>query len=347
MTDDRRVRDIGEFSLIERLSAALPAHVRGTGGLEVGIGDDAAVWQPTAGERVVVTTDSLIENVHFRLEWTDWESLGHKMLAVNISDLAAMGADPNLAFVTLGLTGDERIDDLESLYRGLGALAHQHGMTIAGGDVVRSPRALVLHVTALGISRQGRVLTRSGANPGDLIGVTGTLGASAAGLRLLALNPTDPRRRAATADRLIAAHLRPEPRVALGAVLLEHGATSAMDLSDGLLGDLPKILSASRASARLDEREIPVAAAVNALFAEEGIDLAMRGGEDYELLFTAPPGARTAIERAMREAGGTATFVGDIGPIGSDQPTIEIMGLDNRLRTGPPGAFDHFRGVES
>jgi thiamine-monophosphate kinase len=346
MTDDRRVRDIGEFGLIERLSAVLPVHVQGAGGLEVGIGDDAAVWQPAAGERVVVTTDSLIENVHFRLDWTDWESLGHKMLAVNMSDLAAMGADPKLALVTLGLNGDERIDDLESLYRGLGALAGLHGMTIAGGDIVRSPRALVLHVTALGNSRLRRVLTRSGANVGDRIGVTGTLGASAAGLRLLELNPNDPRRRAATADRLIEAHLKPEPRVALGAVLLEHGATSAMDLSDGLLGDLPKVLFASQVSARIDEREIPVAAAVHALFANEWIDLAMRGGEDYELLFTAPPGAWTAIEQAMQEAGGTATFVGDIVPMRSDQPTIEIMGLDHRLRTELPGAFDHFGGAQ-
>ncbi|MBW3633850.1 MAG: thiamine-phosphate kinase [Chloroflexi bacterium] len=347
MTNDRRVRDIGEFGLIERLSAALPAQVRDGGGLEVGIGDDAAVWQPVAGERVVVTTDSLIENVHFRLDWTDWASLGHKMLAVNISDLAAMGADPKLAFVTLGLRGDERIDDLESLYRGLGALARQHGMIVAGGDVVRSPRAVAFQVTALGNSRRGRVLTRSGANAGDLIGVTGTLGASAAGLRLLALNPTDLRRQAATADRLIEAHLKPEPRVALGTVLLEHGATSAMDLSDGLLGDLPKILSASRVSGRIDERRIPVAAAVRALFADEWIGLAMRGGEDYELLFTAPPGAKAAIERAVQGAGGTATFIGDIVPMESNRPTIEIMGLDNRLRTELPGAFDHFGPAES
>ncbi len=113
--------------------------MRDGGSLEIGIGDDAAVWLPIAGEHVVLTTDSLIENVHFRLDWTNWESLGHKMLAVNISDLAAMGADPKLALVTLGLSGDERIDDLETLYRGLGALARQHNMIVAGGDIVRSP----------------------------------------------------------------------------------------------------------------------------------------------------------------------------------------------------------------
>ena len=342
MTDEPRVRDIGEFGLIERLTAALPVEARGVSGLEVGIGDDAAVWRPTSGERIVVTTDSLVEDVHFRLAWTDWESLGHKALAVNVSDLAAMGAAPKLAVVAMGLTGDERIVDLESLYRGLGALARRFDMAIAGGDIVRSLGGLVLHVTALGNSRRGRVLPRSGAQSGDLIGVTGTLGASAAGLRLLQLNSNDPRRRAATADHLIDAHLRPEPRVALGAVLLENGATSAMDLSDGLVGDLAKVLSASHVSARLEEREIPIAAAVQALFASEWLDLALRGGEDYELLFTAPPSAWPAIEREMRAVGGTVSVIGEILPSRLDQPAIEIVGLDDRLRTEMPGAFDHF-----
>ena len=259
-----------------------------------------------------MTTDSLVEDVHFRRDWTDWESLGHKSLAVNVSDLAAMGAIPKLAVISLGLDGDERVGDLQALYRGLGALARRHGMAIAGGDIVRSPLGLILHVTALGETRGRRVLTRSGANAGDLIGVTGTLGASAAGLRLLGLDAADPRRRAATADQLIEAHLRPEPRVALGAALLENGATSAMDLSDGLLGDLPKILAASGVSARLDEGAIPVAAAVRALFPDEWIELALRGGEDYELLFTAPRRAWDAIEDAARQAGGTVTAIGEI-----------------------------------
>ena len=264
-----------------------------------------------------MTTDSLIEDVHFRRDWTDWESLGHKSLAVNVSDLAAMGAIPRLAVISLGLDGGERVGDLQAFYRGLGALARRHDMTIAGGDIVRSPRGFVLHVTALGETRGRRVLTRSGANAGDLIGVTGTLGASAAGLRLLGLAIDDPRRRAATADQLIEAHLRPEPRVALGAALLEHGATAAMDLSDGLLGDLPKILAASGVAARLDEGAIPVAAAVRALFPDEWVDLALRGGEDYELLFTAPRHAWDAIEAAARQTGGTVTAIGEIGARGS------------------------------
>lgn len=343
MTDDaRRVRDIGEFGLIDILAQSLPAAAQAAAGLQVGIGDDAAVWRPSAGEDVVVTTDCLVEDVHFRRDWTDWKSLGHKMLAVNVSDLAAMGAVPRLAVVTLGLRGDELVSDLQDLYRGLGALARRHDMTVAGGDIVRSPHGLVFHITALGETRAGRVLTRSGAHPGDLIGVTGTLGASAAGLRLLGLESGDPRRGAATAGLLIDAHLRPEPRVALGAVLLGHGATAAMDLSDGLVGDLPKILAVSGVSARLDARRIPVAASVRALFPDEWIDLALRGGEDYELLFTAPADAWDGIAREAVGMGGAATVIGEIVIRHEGEAALEIVDLHGVRQIGAPGAFDHF-----
>jgi thiamine-monophosphate kinase len=342
MTNGRLVRDVGEFGLIEILAGSLPPDVRVGTDLQVGIGDDAAVWTPSPGENVVVTTDSLVEDVHFRLDWTDWESLGHKTLAVNVSDLAAMGAQPKLAIVSLGLDGAERVADLTALYKGLGALARRHGMVIAGGDIVRSPRGLVLHVTALGETRGQRALARSGANAGDLIGVTGTLGASAAGLRLLGLGPADPRRRAATAGQLIEAHLRPEPRAVLGAILLEQGATSAMDLSDGLLGDLPKILAASGVAARVDEAAVPVAAALRALFPDEWLEMALRGGEDYELLFTAPRKSWDSIEAAARQSGGSVTAIGEIVPGGSDPQGVELTGRDGARRIFAPGAFDHF-----
>src|SRR5688500_19090774 len=168
MIDERRVRDVGEFGLIEILAASLPAQVQAATGLELGMGDDAAVWQPTHDEHVVVTTDSLVEDVHCRRDWTDWENLGHKSLAVNVSDLAAMGASPRLAVVSLGLDGDERVDDLRALYRGLGALARRHEMTIAGGDIVRSPGGMVLKVTAIGATRDRRVLQRSREKSGGV-----------------------------------------------------------------------------------------------------------------------------------------------------------------------------------
>ena len=341
MSGVRRVRDLGEFGLIDLLRDALPAAVREASAVALGIGDDAAVWQPASGERVVITTDSLVEGVHFRLDWTGWGELGHKTLAVNVSDLAAMGAAPRLAVVTLALRGDEWVTDLLDLYRGLGDLAQREGMVVAGGDVVRSPHCLTFHVTALGETRGGRVLTRSGARPGDRIGVTGTLGAAAAGLRLLELD-RDPKRHATTAETLIAAHLRPQPRVAMGAALLAHGASSAMDLSDGLLGDLPKILDASGASARIDAARVPVAAAVRALFPDDWLDLALRGGEDYELLFTAAGDRWREIERAVAAVGGTVAAIGEVVPLHGGEPEIALVQLDGEVRRPRPGAFDHF-----
>lgn len=340
MDMDRTVAEIGEFGLIAALAAALPPAARAGSGVAVGIGDDAAVWTPSPGERVVVTTDSLVEHVHFRRDWHDWERLGHKTLAVNLSDIASMGALPKVAVVTLALRGDEPVRGLQAMYRGMGDLAARTGTVIAGGDIVRSPEALALHVAALGESRGGRVLMRSGARPGDLVGVSGTLGASAAGLALLA----EPALRgtAATADLLVDAHLRPEPRIALGGVLLERGATAAMDLSDGLFGDLPKILVASGVSARIDAGRIPVAAAVRALFPDRWLELATRGGEDYELLFTAPPAAWGAIAAGAETVGSAVTAIGEILPAGEAGPAMSLVGLDGREAPVGAGAFDHF-----
>lgn len=341
----RSVREIGEFGLIAALRAALPAAVAEGPALAVGIGDDAAVWRPTAGEALVVTADGLVEGVHFRLDpgWTDWRSLGHKALAVNLSDLAAMGAVARLATVTLGLRGTERVADLTALYAGVGALAERAGVLIAGGDIVASPAALGIHVTAIGETRGGRVLRRAGAQPGDVVAVSGTLGASAAGLRLLQDGAAGPRGGAATASALIDAHLRPEPRLALGGMLLAGGATAAMDLSDGLLGDLPKLLAASGTGARLDAAALPVAAAVRALFPDEWLELATRGGEDYELLFTVPPEAFAALRRDADEFGATLTAIGEIAEWRAEEPVLVIRGLGGVEAPVRAGAFDHFR----
>lgn len=335
------MREVGEFGLIEALTAVLPAAVRAGAGLRIGIGDDAAVWTPAPGASLIVTTDSLVDGVHFRRDWTDWASLGHKSLAVNLSDVAAMGGAPRVAVVTLGLRGDERVRDLEELYSGLGALASRTETLMAGGDIVASPEAFTIHVTVLGETIGTRVLTRSGARPGDLVAVSGAIGASAAGYRLLLAGEDDPRRNAATADLLIAAHLRPEPRIALGHVLVDHGATAAMDLSDGLFGDLPKVLARSGAGAEIDAASLPVAAAVRALFPRDWLDLATRGGEDYELLFTAPPDAFETIRVAAAEIEATVTAIGEIVERDEVAP-LRMQGLDGVVRPVEAGAFDHF-----
>ncbi len=335
MARDERVAEIGEFNLIDRLRAVLPPEVTAVAGDGLGIGDDAAIWTPPPGEDLVVTTDALIEDVHFRLDWTDWESLGHKMLAVNLSDIAAMGATPRLATIVLGLRGDERVADLEALYTGVGRLAAAHSTVIAGGDIVRSPHALVLSVTLIGSVVHGEAIRRAGAQPGDLIVVSGTLGASAAGLQLFAEGDD----RSATGPLLQAAHLRPNPRLAVGALMHASGVTAAMDLSDGLLGDLSKILTASGVSARIDLDQVPVLPAVRALLPQRWQEFALRGGEDYELLMTVPPDRFEMLAEGAGKVGATVTSVGVI--TAGNGGAIELSS-EGRLVSASVGAFDHF-----
>ncbi len=338
------VHDIGEFRLIERLRSALPDSVASSDALPLGIGDDAAVWRPPEAELLVISTDSLVEGIHFRLDpgWSRWADVGHKALAVSLSDLAAMGAVAGLAVVTLALRGSEVVEELMTGYRALGALAARWGCVVAGGDIVSSP-VVSLHVTVLGRARGGRVLRRDGTRVGDVVGVSGTLGASAAGLRLLREGPARPRFSAATASRLIEAHRRPEPRLDVGEVLLSRGATAAMDLSDGMLGDLPKILAASGVAAEVNVARLPVAAAVRALFPDDWQDLALRGGEDFELLFTAPTQAFGEISRGAEAIGATVTAVGRVVEQRGGTPILSVRDEDGTVKLIETGAFDHFR----
>jgi thiamine-monophosphate kinase len=336
------VSTVGEFGLIDRLLAVLPPETVAGPDLRLGIGDDAAIWRPSPGHELVITTDSLVEQVHFRLDWTDWTSLGHKSLAVNLSDLAAMGATPRLAVVTLALRGSEAVADLVSMYEGLGSLAKRCGVLLAGGDIVRSPNALVIHVTAIGELSEGTALTRAAARAGDLIAVSGTLGASAAGLRLLADGFTEVDSSPATASTLIAAHLRPEPRVPLGQLLRRLGVATAMDLSDGLLGDLPKILIRSAVSAEIEVDRLPVPAAVRALFPDDWLELALRGGEDYELLICASPEVMAECVRQAASVGATLTVIGRIVDPAGGPPELVVRDSDGTAIEIESGAFDHF-----
>jgi thiamine-monophosphate kinase len=331
------VRETGEFELIDRIREALPDAVRVPEGVREGIGDDAAVWLPLGGQELVITTDALVEGVHFRLDWTDWRSLGHKMLAVNVSDMAAMGARPAIATVVLGLTGDETVGDVLALYEGAGTLAEAHGTGLVGGDVVRSPHGVMLSVTVIGAVTKGEAVLRSGASVGDLIAVTGTLGASAAGMALLERGQDT----SATGELLRIAHLRPNPRIAVGAKMRAHGVTAAMDLSDGLLGDLPKILAVSGVSARVDVDRLPVLPAVRALFPERADEFALRGGEDYELLVTIPPRRFDEFAHAARGVGGTVTVIGEV--VEGEAGDLQLFRNGERIE-GSMGAFDHFAG---
>jgi thiamine-monophosphate kinase len=275
---------MSELALIERIAA----RVRTRAGTELGIGDDAAVL--ALDGRAVVTQDMLIEGVHFTRETTGMRDLGHKALAVNLSDLAAMAAEPVAALVGLGLPAGGPAEDVEALYDGMEALAARHGVTVAGGDVTAAP-VLVLSVVALGRPVPGvPPLARSGGRPGDLLCVTGALGAAAAGLLLLERPALA--RGIAQAPALRAAHLRPEPRVAAGRALGAGGARALIDLSDGLALDALRMARASGVRARVDVDAVPLAPGAAAVAEAAGLpprELGLGGGEDYELLAALPP----------------------------------------------------------
>lgn len=340
-----QVREIGEFGLLERIRELVAqrqaSHPEGASSrLLLGIGDDAAAWAPHPSVQLL-TTDTLLEGVHFRLDLTDWRSLGWKALAVNLSDIAAMGATPTYALVTLGLAGSVAVEEVLQLYEGVLELAGEAGVLIAGGDIIRSP-ALLISVTLAGEAPMvaggcPQLLRRSMARPGDLIGVTGTLGAAAAGLQVLRAHP---RGEAVAEAPLVAAHLRPRPRLPEGRALAQLGVLAAMDISDGLVGDLEKLCQASGVGAELWTALVPIHPAVRQGFPASCLELALGGGEDYELLFTAPPELMARVKERLETA---VTVIGEAkeGPIGV------VRCLDERgvpLAVAASG-WDHLRGA--
>lgn len=340
--DATRVRDISEFDLIQRLMQALPERARSSSRTLLSIGDDAAVASISPAEMMVVTTDTLNEGVHFRLEWTNWQNLGHKAIAVNLSDIAGMGATPILLTVSLGLTGNEQVSDLETMYRGMGKLAVANHAVIAGGDITRTSGPVSVTVTAIGETRRKRLLRRDGAQPDDLIWVTGSIGAAAAGLELELLPEGDARRHASTASLLRNALHCPTPRCSSGQTLTAIGVRCGMDVSDGLAGDLQKILVASDMDAELLLSDLPVAAAVRALFHDRELELALHGGDDYELLFTAPSSFTSRIRDGFELIGVRTNIIGQIHKRTGPSPQIVGTSLYGERRAIEPRGFDHF-----
>jgi thiamine-monophosphate kinase len=296
---------IGEFELIEALARHLDPAVDG-----LGIGDDAAAWQPSPGALVVATTDMLVEGVHFRLEWTSPWDLGWKALAVNLSDLAAMGATPGRALVSVALLPGQAAL-VEEMYEGLSELARLTGTRVVGGDTVRTSGPLVVNVALIGEAEPGRLLRRDGAAPGDLLVLTGTVGGSAAGLALLLEGDRDRLARPEAAS-LLAAHHRPQPRLAAGQALAHLGLRCAIDVSDGVASEAWHLARAGGVAMRLDVDQLPLDPAAVALFGEpKARELAVSGGEDYQLLFTAPEARLGEVTAALGEAD-RATVVGRV-----------------------------------
>ena len=337
------VANIGEFELIARLersirvrNAAQIERLRARGvRADLGIGDDAAAWSYPRGV-VVATTDAMVENVHFTLGATPWRLLGWKALASNLSDVGAMGCAPTFALATLGLRADLPVDGLTEMYDGMMDALEYSGGALVGGDIVRSDTFFV-SVSLEGLSApDGATLRRDAARPGDAIGVTGHLGCSAAGLRLL-LYGDDAHLEDATRDHLVAAHNRPLPRVAEGTALARVGVRCAMDVSDGLAADLAKLCAASGVSARIEASRLPADVHLRTAFPQEWAPLALTGGEDYELVFTAD--AET-MDAAKRELGAAVSVIGEIGA-GAGVTAVDADGREVALASG---GWDHFAG---
>ena len=290
--------ELSEDELIEAIRRVLSGEEPG---VVLGIGDDAAVVEPGAGQSVL-STDMLIEGVHFELGSISARDLGAKSIVVNVSDMAAMAASPRYALVSIGLTPDVEAPWVVEVYGGMRAACEEHALALIGGDTNRSP-VLVVSVTVVGEVAPGRAVTRSGARPGDLIVVTGSLGAAAGGLVLSRLDPV----LASTAlsapwgRELSRALARPVARVGEGQTLAQAGATAMMDLSDGLAKDLGRLCRESGVGARIELERVPLSPALSEGAATLGVDalsLALSGGEDYELLATMDA---TAVDRARTE----------------------------------------------
>ncbi len=331
-----KVSELGEFGLIARLAEMVnSAHGEQASNLIIGIGDDTAAWQ-CDGSVQLATVDSLVQDVHFSLDTASWEEVGWKSLAVNLSDIAAMGGRPEYALISLGMPGDTDVEDVISLYRGMISLAGEFQVRIVGGNIVSAPQ-LVVNVTVLGsAASRGSLLTRSSACIGDRVAVTGPLGASAAGVEMLGKGlEFAPEVNAALRKAL----LRPMPRVSEGRLLAEKGVKAAIDISDGLIADLQHVCQASGVGARIETTSIPVAPAVESGFGERALDLALTGGEDYELLFTA---STDCVEKVSEASSCPIYVIGEV--ISDDEHQVQLVDSSGDPVSLSAKGWDHFRG---
>ena len=335
------VGELGERPLIQRIRRSV---ARRAPGVSVGIGDDAAVLTLTPGQCLLATTDLLIEEVHFRRRSASPYEIGWKAMAVNLSDIAAMGGIPRYALIALALPPELSVEEFDELYRGMTALAELHEVELVGGDTCASPHGLVLNLTLLGEAKTP--ILRSGARPGDLLAVTGSLGLSAAGLALLEKSPqglsSDDRKSALTT------HLCPTPRTREGQWLQGRGVVHAMiDLSDGLATDAGHIATESKVGVTVRVDLLPIPPAVRRIAEATGQDpvaLAVTGGEDYELLLTVTPDSLPELSRQLLNETGTPLTV--IGEVTAGEPTVKFIDARGQAMNFGEG-FDHFSSSRS
>ena len=327
------VGELGETALIERITERVRrgSPLQGLGGRVItGIGDDAAAWR--VGGIQAATTDTMVEGVHFRTSTTSWADVGWKAWVSNVSDIAAMGGTPFAGLVTLGLPPELEVSDVDALYDGMLEACAVYGTELMGGDIVGSPVPFVT-IAMTGVC-SATPLTRSAARPGDALAVTGPLGASRGGLMLLenGVALDTPAREA-----LALAHRRPAARTDAGAMLSRVGVRCAMDLSDGLAADLPKLAKASGVAARIEVEQVPVADALRSEFRPDALRLALGGGEDYELLFAGPA---DIVGSAVADIPGS-TVIGDV-VAGAPGAVTLFAGHGEPLSFGVDG-WEHLR----
>lgn len=334
------VSELGEFGLIDLLKGMLiEQRLKPEAGsphdfrLLIDIGDDAAAWRPGGGTELY-TTDTMVEGVHFTQQTLCWYDLGWKIIAANASDIAAMGGLPSYALVTLGLPMETEVESVKYLYTGMIELANRHGITIVGGDMVRSPVTFVT-VGLTGVAEHECML-RSTARTGDLVAITGYLGSSAGGLRVLQreFSVSDD-----STEYLKAAHRRPEPRTQEGLALSRVGVRTAIDISDGLMDDLSKLCTSSGVAAEIDAQKIPVHPALKQVFPDDHLELALSGGEDYQLLFTAP---KDLMDKVLSALPAPAVAIGGVVEGESGQVSVFDSNTGNQLSI-PNKGWDHFR----
>ena len=345
------IADFTERELVARIQGQVPP---APDWLLVGIGDDAAVVEPARQRVEVLSVDALVEGIHFDCAFVPPDAIGHRALAVNLSDLAAMGATPRLALLSMALPATLPLAAFDGIVAGLTRLAAEHHLHVVGGNLTRSPGPIMIDVTVMGTAKRRQVLTRAGAKPGDELYVSGTLGSAAAGLRIL--RTEDSRGRQAQSQwadrtstepdisRLTQAYLRPEPRLRLGILLARNRAASAcVDLSDGLADGLQRIADASGIGMIVDAGALPIEPAARAFFDAQDLDPineALTGGDDYELLLAVHPRARRRFAAAARHAGHSLTRIG----VCAEERAITVRrGAGALAETLAPAGYSHFR----
>ncbi len=327
-----KLSGLGEFTLIEWIRHSTPLGR----GVRLGIGDDAA-WVESKSGSMLVTSDLLIEGTHFNLKWTSLFSLGYKAVAVNLSDIAAMGGKPSYLVLALGIPGNFDSRKVQEFYRGVASLCSKSGLALIGGDTNASNQ-LIVSVCVMGHAPYPLV-RRTGAKIGDDIYVTGTLGDSALGLTLLRSGSKGKSRRAF--NYLVSRHCRPTPRLRAGTLIARrHLATAMIDVSDGLLQDLGHICTASAVGAEISAARLPLSVAYHTEAGESDLGFALSGGEDYELLFCAHQRHRARISKLRDVVQIPVTRIGTCVPAKLGITVFDQSGkrLPQRVK-----GYDHFR----